>query len=194
MEEHFCGGGAGIAWVDSMETRLVIDHSMKDCNHKQNEIMVFFKGSLANNPTDMEDAEYLMEEYKNWSQELSSFWSGDSESQLNLLHDLQGPYAFIIYDKREDGRIMASRDAKGLEPLFLGTNSDVLFFASDENLIEGDCSDVQDFPPGHVFISDPASTVGKLYNTIDSGTGGCLKVGDLFSESANNLNGMLESC
>ncbi|KAG7666712.1 hypothetical protein Ndes2437B_g08425 [Nannochloris sp. 'desiccata'] len=55
VEEHIPGGGAnGFAWADSLTTHLV------HCGT----LSVLFMGTLANNPTDSEDGEYILTNIK----------------------------------------------------------------------------------------------------------------------------------
>jgi hypothetical protein len=84
------------------------------------------------------------------------------DCDASALSNLQGPFAFVLYDKKE-GRIVAGRNPKGEESFFWGTNllGEALLFASDRSLLE-ECADADQFPPGAVFISDAHQITGNL--------------------------------
>jgi asparagine synthase (glutamine-hydrolysing) len=69
-----------------------------------------------------------------------------------LVKDLDGEYAFVIYDEKKDS-IIAARDPMGIRPLFYGfTKKDKsICFASEAKALIKYCDDIKPFPPGHYY-------------------------------------------
>jgi hypothetical protein len=155
INEHYFGGGAhGIAYCESLTSSLVTD--------PEGDVSVFFKGTLANNPDDCEDAEFILQEYKRCF-DRADVGMGGATPTMEVLSQLHGPWAFVIYD-RSHVRIVAARDPAGEELLAWGTTmlSEGVMFASSKAIIDGECADADDFPPGAVFVSEDFSTLGTL--------------------------------
>ena len=89
----------------------------------------------------------------------------------SFVNKLNGIFAFAIYDQEKDEYFIA-RDHMGIVPLYMGWDGNGTFFiASELKALEGVCSKIELFPPGHYLYSkDEAPT--KLYhpewNTYDS--------------------------
>jgi asparagine synthase (glutamine-hydrolysing) len=66
-----------------------------------------------------------------------------------LLHKLNGMFAFIIYD---NGEIFAARDRIGIKPLYYGYSGSNIIFASEVKALKG-CENISEFPPGHYYTS-----------------------------------------
>jgi len=73
--------------------------------------------------------------------------------------DLNGIFAFAIYDSTNDSYLIA-RDHMGIIPLYIGWDKEGTFYvASELKALEGVCSKIELFPPGHYWYSkDPAPT------------------------------------
>lgn len=69
-----------------------------------------------------------------------------------FLHELEGSYAFALYDP-EKGWLIA-RDSLGRMPLYLSASKDKFCFASDMKGIRELTTDFIEFPPGHFYSSD----------------------------------------
>lgn len=153
-------------------------------------------GTIANNPSELEDADYLLLEYK--ADVASGGMSRMLPSLRAVLRNLEGPYAFIIHD-RNCGRILAARDVSGEQTLFWGSNSNGgdagLLFGSDLALLTDDCRNAGEFPSGKLFISNQGSVQGTL-KPLDapvSGNSDGLQPELCKAESRNNLLGMTET-
>jgi asparagine synthase (glutamine-hydrolysing) len=71
-----------------------------------------------------------------------------------LLNDLNGIFAFVLYDEERD-RYLVARDPIGVMPLFIGHDEHGnLFVASEMKALVEHCRTIQDFPPGHYLLSD----------------------------------------
>ena len=67
---------------------------------------------------------------------------------------LDGMFALAIVDMRgRDARLILARDPLGIKPLYIKTNDQYLFFASELKAFDS-ITDVIEFPPGHIFIVD----------------------------------------
>jgi asparagine synthase (glutamine-hydrolysing) len=77
----------------------------------------------------------------------------------SFVNKLNGIFAFAIYDKEKDEYFIA-RDHMGIIPLYMGWDGNGTFFvASELKALEGVCSKIELFPPGHYIHSkDEAPT------------------------------------
>ena len=77
---------------------------------------------------------------------------------VDFLNDLNGIFAFALYDSSVDKYIIA-RDHMGVIPLYMGWDKDNTFYVSSElKSLEGVCNKIELFPPGHYLDSSD----GKL--------------------------------
>ena len=77
---------------------------------------------------------------------------------VNFLNDLNGIFAFALYDSSNDKYIIA-RDHMGIIPLYIGWDKQNIFYVSSElKSLEGVCNKIELFPPGHYLDSSD----GKL--------------------------------
>lgn len=75
------------------------------------------------------------------------------EKGISFLEDLNGIFAFALYDQKNDHYLIA-RDHVGIIPLYMGWDQyDNFFVASELKALEGVCNKIQEFPPGHYFFS-----------------------------------------
>ena len=75
------------------------------------------------------------------------------EKGVNFLNDLNGIFAFALYDEKTENYLIA-RDHLGIIPLYMGWDSEKNFFvASELKALEGFCNEIKIFPPGHYFSS-----------------------------------------
>lgn len=80
------------------------------------------------------------------------------EKGIDFIEDLNGIFAFALYDVENDEYLIA-RDHMGIIPLYYGhDDKGTLFVASELKALEGFCSQIDVFPPGHYL----SSKVGKL--------------------------------
>ena len=75
---------------------------------------------------------------------------------VNFLEDLNGIFAFALYDEEQDAFLIA-RDHIGVIPLYIGYNANgKVFVASELKALEGECERYEPFLPGHYYWSkDP---------------------------------------
>jgi len=70
-----------------------------------------------------------------------------------FLDKMNGIFGFAIYDKNKDEYFIA-RDHIGIIPLYIGWDDEGTFYVSSElKAIEGTCSKIELFPPGHYLYS-----------------------------------------
>ena len=75
------------------------------------------------------------------------------EKGVNFLEDLNGIFAFALYDEEQDAFLIA-RDHIGVIPLYIGYNADgKVFVASELKALEGECERYEPFLPGHYYWS-----------------------------------------
>ena len=80
------------------------------------------------------------------------------EKGVNFLNDLNGIFAFALYDSSNDKYLIA-RDHMGIIPLYIGWDKQNIFYVSSElKSLEGICNKIELFPPGHYLDSSD----GKL--------------------------------
>jgi asparagine synthase (glutamine-hydrolysing) len=76
------------------------------------------------------------------------------EKGADFVDDLNGIFAFAIYDSTQDSYFIA-RDHMGIIPLYMGWDKDGTFYvASELKALEGVCAKIELFPPGHYMKSD----------------------------------------
>ncbi|MDE6159176.1 MAG: asparagine synthase B [Bacteroidaceae bacterium] len=75
------------------------------------------------------------------------------EKGADFLEDLNGIFAFALYDEERDEFLIA-RDHIGIIPLYMGTDKDgLIYVASELKALEGVCDSYEPFPPGHCYLS-----------------------------------------
>ncbi len=71
------------------------------------------------------------------------------EKGINFLEDLNGIFAFVLYDEEKDEFLIA-RDPIGVIPLYIGYDADGKVYVSSElKALEGQCERYEPFLPGH---------------------------------------------
>ena len=72
---------------------------------------------------------------------------------LDFLEDLNGIYAFALYDVEKNAFLVA-RDHVGVIPLYIGHDADgTVYVASELKALEGFCEEYEPFLPGHYWWS-----------------------------------------
>ena len=85
------------------------------------------------------------------------------EKGVDFVDDLNGIFAFAIYDNKKDEYFIA-RDHMGIIPLYMGWDINGTFYvASELKALEGICSKIELFPPGHYWHSSDSAPV-NWYN------------------------------
>ena len=75
------------------------------------------------------------------------------EKGIDFLEDLNGIFAFVLYDEEKDEFLIA-RDPIGVIPLYIGYDSDgTVYVASELKALEGQCERYEPFLPGHYYWS-----------------------------------------
>ena len=78
---------------------------------------------------------------------------------VDFLNNLNGIFAFALYDSSKD-RYLIARDHMGIIPLYMGWDDDNIFYVSSElKSLEGVCSKIELFPPGHYLLSDSSELI-----------------------------------
>jgi len=80
-----------------------------------------------------------------------------------FLDDLNGIFGFALYDVEKDSYLIA-RDHMGIIPLYMGWDKNGSFYvASELKALEGVCSKIELFPPGH-YLSSKDGKLTKWYS------------------------------
>ncbi|MEM6721606.1 MAG: asparagine synthase B [Bacteroidota bacterium] len=75
------------------------------------------------------------------------------EKGSTFLDELNGIFGFALYDEQQDSYLIA-RDHMGIIPLYIGWDKNGTFYvASELKALEGVCSKIEVFPPGHYLDS-----------------------------------------
>src|SRR3546814_336402 len=81
----------------------------------------------------------------------------------SFIEDLNGIFAFALYDVENDAYLVA-RDHMGIIPLYMGWDDAGTFYvASELKALEGLCSRIETFPPGHYLHSKESNMPQKWY-------------------------------
>ena len=84
------------------------------------------------------------------------------EKGCDFLDDLNGIFSFVLYDEKKDFYLIA-RDHLGIIPLYMGWDRNKNFFiASELKALEGFCSKIELFPPGH-YLTNENNYLKKWY-------------------------------
>ena len=76
------------------------------------------------------------------------------EKGVDFIDDLNGIFAFVLYDVENDNYLIA-RDHIGIIPLYMGWDKNGTFYVSSElKSLEGICKKIEIFPPGHFMTSN----------------------------------------
>ncbi|MEP7146464.1 MAG: asparagine synthase B, partial [bacterium] len=82
---------------------------------------------------------------------------------IEFLEDLNGIFAFALYDKENDSYFIA-RDHIGVMPLYMGWDKSGNFYvASELKALEGVCNKIQEFLPGHYLYSKEGQELKRWY-------------------------------
>jgi asparagine synthase (glutamine-hydrolysing) len=85
------------------------------------------------------------------------------EKSIDLLNDLNGIFAFALYDKKKQSYLIG-RDHIGIIPLYQGWDKEGRFYvASELKALEGVCGKIESFPPGH-YLTSQDTKAKKWYN------------------------------
>lgn len=85
------------------------------------------------------------------------------EKGIHFLEDLNGIFAFALYDKEKDVYLIG-RDHIGVVPLYMGWDTGNNFYvASELKCLQGVCNRIEEFLPGHYLYSKDEG-IKKWYN------------------------------
>ncbi len=81
------------------------------------------------------------------------------EKGVDFIDDMNGIFGFALYDVEKDEYFIA-RDHMGIIPLYIGWDQNGTFYvASELKALEGVCSKIELFPPGHYLSSKDGQLV-----------------------------------
>ncbi|MGB5204069.1 asparagine synthase B [Eudoraea sp.] len=81
----------------------------------------------------------------------------------DFLDDMNGIFGFAIYDSEKDEYFVA-RDHMGIIPLYMGWDKNGTFYvASELKALEGTCTKIELFPPGH-YLNSSDGELKRWYN------------------------------
>lgn len=81
------------------------------------------------------------------------------EKGVDFLDELNGIFSFALYDIEKDSYFIA-RDHVGIIPLYMGWDQNGTFYvASELKALEGTCTKIELFPPGHYLSSEKGELV-----------------------------------
>ncbi|MDG1761205.1 MAG: asparagine synthase B [Flavobacteriaceae bacterium] len=126
---------SGMQPLFSEDKQLILAANGEIYNHR--ELRKQFEGSY--NFQTQSDCEVILALYK--------------EKGVSFLDELNGIFAFVIYDEQNDSYLVA-RDHMGIIPLYMGWDQHgTLYIASELKALEGVCNKIEIFPPGHYLHS-----------------------------------------
>ena len=114
----------------------------------------------------------------------------------DFVKKLNGIFAFAIYDKKNDAYFIA-RDHMGIIPLYMGWDGNGTFYvASELKALEGICSKIELFPPGHYLYSNdsiPTKWYKPEWENFDSVKENSSSIEDLHDALADAVHRQLMS-
>ncbi len=129
----------------SEDKKLVLSANGEIYNHKA--LRKQFEGKY--NFQTQSDCEVILALYK--------------EKGTSFIDEMNGIFAFALYDADKDEYFIA-RDHMGIIPLYMGWDANGTFYvASELKALEGVCTKIELFPPGH-FLSSKDGVLTKWYS------------------------------
>ncbi len=128
----------------SEDKKLVLAANGEIYNHR--ELRKQFKGKY--NFQTESDCEVILALYK--------------EKGVGFIDEMNGIFGFALYDAENDTYFIA-RDHMGIIPLYMGWDANGTFYvASELKALEGVCTKIELFPPGH-YLSSKDGVLTKWY-------------------------------
>ena len=85
------------------------------------------------------------------------------EKGVEFIDDMNGIFGFALYDAQNDEYFIA-RDHMGIIPLYIGWDANGTFYvASELKALEGVCTKIELFPPGH-YLSSKDGVLTRWYD------------------------------
>ena len=113
-----------------------------------------------------------------------------------FVDDLNGIFAFALYDIQKDQYFIA-RDHMGIIPLYMGWDADGTFYvASELKALEGVCTKIELFPPGHYLESGaekPVRWYQRDWTSYDSVKENTTSIDDLHNALSDAVQRQLMS-
>ena len=114
----------------------------------------------------------------------------------SFINKLNGIFAFALYDQEKDEYFIA-RDHMGIIPLYMGWDGNGTFFiASELKALEGICSKIELFPPGHYLHSKdeaPTKWYHPEWNTYEAVKDNSTSIEELHDALADAVHRQLMS-
>lgn len=130
----------------SEDRKLVLAANGEIYNHRQ--LRKQFEGKY--NFQTQSDCEIILALYK--------------EKGTSFIDEMNGIFGFAIYDVDKDEYFIA-RDHMGIIPLYMGWDQNGTFYvASELKALEGVCTKIELFPPGHYLSSKDNGVLTKWYS------------------------------
>jgi len=91
------------------------------------------------------------------------------EKGVDFLDELNGIFGFAIYDVDKDEYFIA-RDHMGIIPLYIGWDKNGTFYvASELKALEGTCSKIELFPPGHYeAVKENQTSIDEIHDALEA--------------------------
>ena len=114
----------------------------------------------------------------------------------SFVEKLNGIFAFAIFDESKNEFFIA-RDHMGIIPLYMGWDGDGTFYiASELKALEGVCSKIELFPPGHYFhscYSEPTAWYNPDWKAFDNVKNNMTSIEDLHDALSDAVHRQLMS-
>ena len=191
IEEHTSMGFTGFLGVSYAAS---LKMSIKEDEH----LMVLLYGNVESNCSGMDNADYLLEEYKDAcdTHRASGFFL-DTET---IIQNVTGDFFALIHDRMSDKLIIirgggggggASAD-RSMNHLYCGTDRDTknAIFADDQDLVSRLCDQVHVFPMQHMCVYSPGEELKQALVVKKKESKKKIRSGLLKVESANNCIGL----
>ncbi|MDR1632013.1 MAG: asparagine synthase B [Dysgonamonadaceae bacterium] len=126
-----------------------------------NDVVLAVNGEIYNH-ADIRERQAGMYQFKTKS-DCEVILSLYMEKGVTFLEDLNGIFAFALYDSRDNSYFIA-RDHIGIIPLYMGWDNDGTFYvASELKSLEPYCEKIEVFPPGHYLYSKDGGRLTHWY-------------------------------
>lgn len=155
-----------------------VDHGAQPLRSADGELTLAVNGEIYNHQTLRQGLAYPFTTQSDCEVILGLY----REKGTAFLEDLNGIFAFALYDEERD-RYLIARDPMGVIPLYTGRDDHGrLYVASEMKALVDHCISIEDFPPGHFLDSEvghPTRYYAPAWRDYDNVKGKAVDLGVL---------------
>lgn len=157
------------------------DNATQPMHNEDETIFVVFNGEIYNYQSLKQELQNKGHIFKTDS-DTEVLCHGYEEWNAELPKKLDGKFAFVIYDKKQNNYFSA-RDRFGIKPLYFAKKKKTIFFASEIKQLIRLVNKIREVPPGHYVQNEKCISYYSVPNTI---------IQDSVEQIKNNIRNLLD--